>query len=565
MAKVIMVQGTMSNAGKSLIVAGLCRIFAQDGYRVAPFKSQNMALNSYITEEGLEMGRAQVMQAEAAGVKPSVLMNPILLKPTNDVGSQVIVKGEVLGNMRARDYFSYKKKLIPTICEAFSELEKQADIIVMEGAGSPAEINLKSDDIVNMGLAKLVDAPVLLVGDIDRGGVFAQLLGTLMLLEEDEKARVKGLIINKFRGDKTILDPGVEMLEERGGVKVAGVVPYMHLSIEDEDSLSGQLDNHDVGVIDLAVIRFPRISNFTDFNVFERLEGVSVRYVSSVQELGQPDMIFLPGSKNTMGDLRWMRQNGLEAAVKKLAAHIPVWGICGGYQMLGRTISDPHGVENENSLREPLYPAHCEAISHEPDTIAVERIKRDGALPLRGMELPPRETRRQSHAAHENSLCEPLRGMELIDTDTTLMPEKMRTQTRGKFENMTGIFSTLSGLEFSGYEIHMGKTTVSTGEHQTPLVQLADGRTDGVQRMEKGSEEPGVYGSYVHGIFDDGDIAVRIVQALADKKRVSWKPGAGGDYHAFKEQQYDKLAQGLREHLDMEYVYSILQESRISS
>lgn len=565
MAKVIMVQGTMSNAGKSLIVAGLCRIFAQDGYRVAPFKSQNMALNSYITEDGLEMGRAQVMQAEAAGVKPSVLMNPILLKPTNDVGSQVIVKGEVLGNMRARDYFAYKKKLVPTICEAFSELEKQADIIVMEGAGSPAEINLKSDDIVNMGLAKLVDAPVLLVGDIDRGGVFAQLLGTLMLLEEDEKVRVKGLIINKFRGDKTILDPGVEMLEERGGVKVAGVVPYMHLSIEDEDSLSGQLDNHDVGVIDLAVIRFPRISNFTDFNVFERLEGVSVRYVSSVQELGQPDMIFLPGSKNTMGDLRWMRQNGLEAAVKKLAAHIPVWGICGGYQMLGRTISDPHGVENENSLREPLYPAHCEAISHEPDTIAVERIKCDGALPLRGMELPPRETRRQSHAADENSLCEPLRGMELIDTDTTLMPEKMRTQTRGKFENVTGIFSTLSRLEFSGYEIHMGKTTVSTGEHQTPLVQLADGRTDGVQRMEKGSEAPGVYGSYVHGIFDDGDIAVRIVQALADKKRVSWKPEAGGDYHAFKEQQYDKLAQGLREHLDMEYVYSILQESRISS
>ena len=565
MAKVIMVQGTMSNAGKSLIVAGLCRIFAQDGYRVVPFKSQNMALNSYITEDGLEMGRAQVMQAEAAGVKPSVLMNPILLKPTNDVGSQVIVKGEVLGNMRARDYFAYKKKLVPTICEAFSELEKQADIIVMEGAGSPAEINLKSDDIVNMGLAKLVDAPVLLVGDIDRGGVFAQLLGTLMLLEEDEKVRVKGLIINKFRGDKTILDPGVEMLEERGGVKVAGVVPYMHLSIEDEDSLSGQLDNHDVGVIDLAVIRFPRISNFTDFNVFERLEGVSVRYVSSVQELGQPDMIFLPGSKNTMGDLRWMRQNGLEAAVKKLAAHIPVWGICGGYQMLGRTISDPHGVENENSLREPLYPAHCEAISHEPDTIAVERIKRDGALPLRGMELPPRETRRQSHAADENSLREPLRGMELIDTDTTLMPEKMRTQTRGKFENVTGIFSTLSGLEFSGYEIHMGKTTVSTGERQTPLVQLADGRTDGVQRMEKGSETPGVYGSYVHGIFDDGDIAVRIVQALAEKKGVSWKPEAGGDYHAFKEQQYDKLAQGLREHLDMEYVYSILQESRISS
>ena len=511
MAKRIMIQGTMSNAGKSLLVAGLCRIFKQDGYRVAPFKSQNMALNSYITEEGLEMGRAQVMQAEAAGIKPQVCMNPILLKPTNDIGSQVIVNGEVLKNMKARDYFAYKKKLIPDILKAYQTLEQQADIIVVEGAGSPAEINLKENDIVNMGLAELLDAPVLLVGDIDRGGVFAQLIGTLVLLEEKERERIKGLIINKFRGDVSILDPGIQMLEEKGGIPVTGVVPYMHLVLEDEDSLSDRFTDHEEKAVDIAVIRFPRISNFTDFMVFESIEGVSVRYIDTPEKLHQPDMIILPGSKNTMGDLRWMRQNGLEAAVKKLAVHIPVWGICGGYQMLGRTISDPHGVENENSL------------------------------------------------------CEPLRGMELIDTDTTLMPEKMRTQTRGKFENVTGIFSTLSGLEFSGYEIHMGKTTVSTGEHQTPLVQLADGRTDGVQRMEKGSEEPGVYGSYVHGIFDDGDIAVRIVQALADKKRVSWKPEAGGDYHAFKEQQYDKLAQGLREHLDMEYVYSILQESRISS
>ena len=511
MAKVIMVQGTMSNAGKSLIVAGLCRIFAQDGYRVAPFKSQNMALNSYITEDGLEMGRAQVMQAEAAGVKPSVLMNPILLKPTNDVGSQVIVKGEVLGNMRARDYFAYKKKLVPTICEAFSELEKQADIIVMEGAGSPAEINLKSDDIVNMGLAKLVDAPVLLVGDIDRGGVFAQLLGTLILLEEDEKARVKGLIINKFRGDKTILDPGVEMLEERGGVKVAGVVPYMHLSIEDEDSLSGQLDNHDVGVIDLAVIRFPRISNFTDFNVFERLEGVSVRYVSSVQELGQPDMIFLPGSKNTMGDLRWMRQNGLEAAVKKLAVHIPVWGICGGYQMLGRTISDPHGVENENSLREPL------------------------------------------------------RGMELIDTDTTLMPEKMRTQTRGKFENVTGIFSTLSGLEFSGYEIHMGKSTaVNAASSKEKKVGQSPKQPSSDLPTVVCSENGMVCGSYVHGLFDEGDLAWKLVKMLADKKNVTLEAlQSGFDYKKFQESQYDLLADTIRQHMDMDFVYSILREAKI--
>ena len=308
MSKNIMIQGTMSNAGKSLVAAGLCRILKQDGYRVAPFKSQNMALNSYITKEGLEMGRAQVMQAEAAGVEPSVLMNPILLKPTNDVGSQVIVNGEVLGNMSARDYFQYKKKLVPDILKAYHALEENADVIVIEGAGSPAEINLKADDIVNMGLAELVDAPVLLVGDIDRGGVFAQLIGTTVLLEEKEKERIKGTIINKFRGDKTILDPGIDMLEEKSGIPVVGVLPYMNLSLEDEDSLSTRFEQKEQGLIDIAVIHVPRISNFTDCNVFEQMDGVSVRYVSSVAELKEPDMIILPGSKNTIGDLKWMRQ-----------------------------------------------------------------------------------------------------------------------------------------------------------------------------------------------------------------------------------------------------------------
>ena len=264
MAKTIMIQGTMSNAGKSLLAAGLCRIFKQDGYKVAPFKSQNMALNSFITEEGLEMGRAQVMQAEAAGIRPSVYMNPILLKPTNDVGSQVIVNGEVLGNMSAREYFAYKKKLVPAVMEAFHKLEEEYDIIVIEGAGSPAEINLKQDDIVNMGMAKMAGAPVLLVGDIDRGGVFAQLIGTVMLLEEDERDMVKGLIINKFRGDKTILDPGITMLEERAGIPVVGVAPYMQLEVEDEDSLTERFNgNQEVGLIDIAVIRVPRISNFS--------------------------------------------------------------------------------------------------------------------------------------------------------------------------------------------------------------------------------------------------------------------------------------------------------------
>ena len=421
MAKVIMIQGTMSNAGKSLLAAGLCRIFRQDGYRVAPFKSQNMALNSYITEDGLEMGRAQVMQAEAAGIKPMVCMNPILLKPTNHTGSQVIVNGEVLGNMPAREYFAYKKQLIPEIKKAFRELEDYADIIVIEGAGSPAETNLKQNDIVNMGLAKMVDAPVLLVGDIDRGGVFAQLLGTLMLLEEDEKSRVKGLIINKFRGDKSILDPGIEMLEEKGNVKVAGVVPYMNLALEDEDSLTERFDKKEEGLIDIAVIRYPRISNFTDFNIFEQMPGVTVRYVTSISELHHPDIIFLPGSKNTMGDLKWMRQNGLEAAVKKFAVDIPVFGICGGYQMLGDEISDPDEVEEGRSMR----------------------------------------------------------GMELLPVVTVLQKQKQRGQTEGKIAQVSGILKGISGCGFDGYEIHMGKTGWSEKKEKQPENVISAGNVYG--------------------------------------------------------------------------------------
>ena len=279
MAKNLMVQGTMSNAGKSIITAGILRVLKQDGYRVAPFKSQNMALNSYITKDGLEMGRAQVMQAEAAGIEPCVQMNPILLKPTSDVGSQVIVNGVPLKNMPAREYFKYKKQLIPDILSAYETLNCRYDVIVLEGAGSPAEINLKQDDIVNMGMAALVDAPVLLVGDIDRGGVFAQLAGTLMLLEEEERRRVKGLVMNKFRGDKKILEPGLEQLYEICHVPTIGVIPYTRLDIEEEDSLAERLSNtglpdRSAGQLDIAVIRLPHISNFTDMDALARLDGV---------------------------------------------------------------------------------------------------------------------------------------------------------------------------------------------------------------------------------------------------------------------------------------------------
>lgn len=499
MSKIIMIQGTMSNAGKSLLVAGLCRIFKQDGYRVAPFKSQNMALNSYITKEGLEMGRAQVMQAEAAGIKPSVLMNPILLKPTNDIGSQVIVNGEVIGNMKAREYFAYKKELIPDIMKAFHELEKQADIIVIEGAGSPAEINLKENDIVNMGLAQLLNAPVLLVGDIDRGGVFAQLLGTLMLLEKEEKVRVKGLIINKFRGDKTILDSGITMLEDRGHVPVVGVVPYMNISLEEEDSLTSRFDKREEAQIDIAVIRFPRISNFTDFFVFEQIEGVSVRYVDSVRDLHYPDLIILPGSKNTMGDLKWMRQNGLEAAVKKRRGDCIIFGICGGFQMMGSRILDPYGVEEGGEVG----------------------------------------------------------GMSFFSMETVLEKEKIRTQVYGTFQDTAGRLSVLNGLELEGYEIHMGRSTVSEPTH-IPLCSLSN-RLNGEEKADGASLED-VYGTYVHGIFDKGEIALRVVKELAARKGLSIENGFMMDYGAFKETQYDKLADTLREYLDIDAIYHMMND-----
>ena len=349
MAKSIMIQGTMSSAGKSLVAAGLCRVFRQDGYTVAPFKSQNMALNSYVTAEGLEMGRAQVMQAEAAGAEPSVLMNPILLKPTSDVGSQIIVNGEVRAVMDARGYFAYKKTLVPDILAAYQKLSAAYDIVVIEGAGSPAEINLKEHDIVNMGMARLADAPVLLVGDIDRGGVFAQLVGTLALLEDDERRRIKGLVINKFRGDKSLLTPGIRMLEERCGIPVVGTLPYLHIDLDDEDSLTERFASGGgdaAGMIDIAVLQLPHISNFTDFVPLSAEAGVHLRYVKRVGELGHPDAVIVPGTKNTMDDLRWLRQNGMEAAVKKLAAaEVPVLGICGGFQMLGREIDDSAGAE----------------------------------------------------------------------------------------------------------------------------------------------------------------------------------------------------------------------------
>ena len=484
MAMNIMVQGTMSNAGKSLLCAGLCRIFRQDGYRVVPFKSQNMALNSFITAGGGEMGRAQVVQAEAAGVAPDVRMNPILLKPTTDVGSQVIVNGRVVGNMRAMEYYRRKREFIPAVLEAYNALAAENDIVVIEGAGSPAEINLKQEDIVNMGLARMVDAPVLLVGDIDRGGVFAQLYGTVALLEPDERARIKGTVVNKFRGDRRILEPGLRTLEELCGVPVAGVVPYLHVDIDDEDSLSERFTRRgEARLIDLAVIRLPRISNFTDFSPFERYSNVSLRYVDRVADLGLPDMILLPGTKSTIADLLWLRQSGLEAAVQKAAsAGTVIFGICGGYQMLGSRVSDPQEVE----------------------------------------------------AAGVTEIA----GMGLLPVETVFRGEKVQTQTEGTFRGVTGPLSELNGLTYRGYEIHRGRSG------DAPPALLGEGC---------------VYGSYVHGVFDAPGVADAVLAALCRRKGVDYEALDAFDGAAYRERQYDKLADAVRQGLDMELIYRILR------
>ncbi|MCR5251602.1 MAG: cobyric acid synthase [Lachnospiraceae bacterium] len=486
--KVLMIQGTMSNAGKSVIAAGLCRIFHQDGYKTAPFKSQNMALNSCVTEEGLEMGRAQVMQAECAGIAPRVCMNPILLKPTDDRGSQVIVNGKAIGNMRAAEYFRKKKSFLPDILAAFEELAKENDIIVVEGAGSPVEMNLKKDDIVNMGLAELLDAQVFLVGDIDRGGIFAQILGTLDLLTDEERARVRGVIVNKFRGDASLFEDGIRILEERGRTKVTGVVPWLEVHLDDEDSLSGRFQRRAAADADIAVIRLPHISNFTDPDTFEQLTEISIRYVSSPEELGSPGMIILPGSKNTIGDLRWMKENGLADRIREEAkAGRIIFGICGGYQMLGRSVSDPE---------------HAECGGSEE-------------------------------------------GLGLLPVDTVLAGSKVTTVFKGKITGATGALRELAGKEAGGYEIHMGVTTVDEG-----TTEFTSGGT--------GCCRDDVYGTYVHGIFDRKEILEVVVQKLFAAKGKQVRTDGLTDYAAYKETQYDLLADHLRRNLNMKEIYESL-------
>lgn len=507
-AKGIMVQGTASSVGKSLITAGLCRIFRQDGYRVVPFKSQNMALNSFITADGMEMGRAQVVQAEAAGAEPDVRMNPVLLKPTTDKKAQVIINGKVHSDMSAEEYHAFKPRLRDMIKTIYGRLASENDIIVIEGAGSPAEINLKDRDIVNMGMAELAGTPVLLVGDIDRGGVFASLAGTMMLLSEDERRRVKGIIINKFRGDIEILKPGIEMIENITGVPVIGVIPYTRFAIDDEDSVCEKLSEgkpEDGCQTDIAVIRLPHISNFTDLNALEHIPGVRVRYVEGVQGLGSPDLVVLPGTKNTVGDLLHLRTSGLEEAIILLNGNgTPVFGICGGYQMLGTEIRDPHGVESN---------------------------------------------------------MEEVAGMGLMDVVTVMQEQKRTVQVDAEICRNPGILEGTQGLMVKGYEIHMGRTSPGSGCKPFSTVYAKVGGTT-AQPDGACSPDGKAAGTYIHGIFDNNEFALHIINNLRRRKGLHELDGQRVDHRAFKQAEYDRLAQLLREHLDIARVYEIINTWR---
>ena len=492
-----MIQGTMSGVGKSLLTAALCRIFRQDGYSAAPFKSQNMALNSFVTRDGGEMGRAQVLQAQAAGVEPDVRMNPILLKPSGDTVSQVIVHGKVRGEYRAADYFKMKKSLIPEILSAYESLAAEHDIIVIEGAGSPAEINLKADDIVNMGLARMVNAPVFLTGDIDPGGVFAQLFGTVALLEPQERERIAGLIINKFRGDIRLLKPGLSMLEDLTHLPVTGVIPWMKLDLDDEDSLSPRFSrNRKNRLLDIAIIRLPHISNFTDMTPLERHPAIGIRYVSEAGKLGTPDFLILPGTKNTLGDLHWLRETGLAEAVCSLSGRgIPVLGICGGYQMLGEKLIGTEGMLEKTD------------------------------------QLPNRKD--QSNT-----------GLGLLPVWTWFEPEKLQKQT-------TAIAQAppFTGAVINGYQIHMGRTENRSCD---AFSHLSDGTPEGAAAGL-------VFGTYLHGLFDSGQVTEALATWLMDRKGIPASrrpaPHIPETHWEYQERQLDLLADTVRASLDMDAIY----------
>ena len=496
--KSLMFQGTGSSVGKSMLCAAVLRILKQDGLRVAPFKAQNMALNSFATSEGLEMGRAQVTQAEAAGVEPSVRMNPVLLKPTSDRRSQVIVNGKPIGTMSAMEYDGFKPRLREMVKETYDALEDSVDVVVIEGAGSPAEINLKEGDIVNMSMAKSADAPVILIGDINPGGVFASLYGTVKLLDADEQARIKGIVINKFRGDVKILEPGLRMLEELLHIPVIGVIPWMDVDIEDEDSVTERFQRSaGQGQIRAAIVQLPHISNFTDFSLLAGEADVCVTYASRPSELKDADIILLPGTKNTIEDLNWLKQKGLaDEIVRHARSGGMVIGICGGYQMLGETLRDP---------------------------------------------------------MHTESRIPEMAGLGLLNFDVTFNAEKRTVQAHGAISCESSWLREHNDLMLDGYEIHAGENTFGPG--CVPFLYL-NGRAepDGVT-----NPQGNVLGSYLHGIFDTGAFWRAVVNHLREAKGLDANSGEVLTIAQFRDREFDRMAAIVRQNLDMDAVYKIIR------
>ncbi len=475
----LMVQGTASHVGKSAITAALCRIFKEDGLKVAPFKAQNMALNSFVTEEGLEMGRAQVFQAEAAGVRPTIEMNPILLKPDSDTGSQIIIDGKVFAHMNAKEYHAFKGKAAKFVEAAYRRLTEDFDMVVIEGAGSPAEINLRKNDIANMGTAHMTDSPVILVGDIDRGGVFASIVGTLTLLSTKDRARVKAVIINKFRGDLSLLEPGIREIEKLTGLPVLGVIPYFRdIYLQEEDSL-GLLGHKASGNgVDVAVIELPHISNFTDFDALKASPEVRLRYVKANEKIGRADIIIIPGTKNTLADLDYLMASSYDEEIR---AHIKegrqVIGICGGFQMLGISITD-------------------------------DDVTR--------------------------------KALGLLDIETTMAKEKTTHQ-------VVALSKTFGDKAVTGYEIHMGETTYLNNTEALFKVTRA-GSTHSIKDGAI-SKDKLVFGSYIHGLFDNDEL----------RKKIFSLSGETTSYSDLKEEGYKKLAELVRSKIDMNLLYEIIE------
>ncbi|MFC2069949.1 cobyric acid synthase [Chloroflexota bacterium] len=500
-AKTLMIQGTASSAGKSILVAALCRIFRQDGLSVAPFKSQNMALNSFVTREGGEIGRAQVVQAEAAGIVPTVDMNPVLLKPEADSRSQVIVMGKVFKTISASEYYKYTSELLKTVQSAFNRLRADYDVVIIEGAGSPAEINLKEREITNMRIARMAKAPVLLVGDIDRGGVMASIVGTLELLDEDERDHIKGFVINKFRGDLKLFQPAIEFLENKTLKPVIGVVPYfrdIHIAQEDSVYLDERQDNSGTAGIDVAIIRFPRISNYDDFDPLER-EGCRVRYITGPAELGSPDLIILPGTKNTIKDLIHLKQSGLaEELIKQAGEGKSIIGICGGYQMLGKSIRDPEGIESTEK------------------------------------EVP---------------------GLGLLDVTTAFLPDKSTVQVKARAVADRGLLQGAGNEVLVGYEIHVGQTSNNKSASAFHVDETPDGKADYFDGAL--NAQGTVLGTYMHGLFNNTDFRRNLLNYI---RRQSGLPETQYGAIADKDTEYDKLAELVRNSLDIDLIRKIINQ-----